>query len=157
MAYPLAVKYGALVFAFHIPERWQAVRGNPMTPLPEGWSWWEIHPTYKDADIEEIHERIGMRRYQYSWNIAVDENWSANDFEIEEIEPCGYAWANPMIKLHTHCYKAPFLTAPYQNKTLEPFEKYQTVTEKIPLELVPYGCTNLRITYFPRANLKDRK
>lgn len=155
--YPLAVKYGALVFAFHVPERWQAVRGNPMTPLPEGWSWWEIHPTYVDADIEEIHERIGMRRHQYSWNIAVDENWSANDFEIEEIEPCGYAWSNPMIKLHTHCYKAPFLTAPYQNKTLEPFEKYQTVTEKIPLELVPYGCTNLRITYFPRANLKDRK
>lgn len=73
------------------------------------------------------------------------------------IEPNGYAWENPMIKLHTHCYKAPYLTAPYANKTLEPFEKYQTVTDEIPLELVPYGCTNLRITYFPRANLKGKK
>ena len=155
--YPLAVKYGAIVFAFHVPEKWTAVHGNPMTPLPEGWSWWDVTPTYVDADIEEIHERIGMRRYQYSWNVAVDENLSAKDFTVEELEPCGYAWANPMIKLHAHCYKAPFLTAPYQNKTLEPFEKYQTVTEKIPLELVPYGCTNLRLTYFPRANLKDKK
>ena len=152
--YPLAVSYGALIFALQLPEKWTAVHGNPMTPLPEGWSWWDVTPTYVDADIEEIHERVGMRRYQYSWNVAVDENWSAKDFEIEEIEPCGYAWANPMIKLHTHCYKAPFLTAPYQNKTLETFEKYQTVTEKIPLELVPFGCTALRITYFPRARLK---
>lgn len=155
--YPLAVKYGTLVFSFHVPEKWNRVKGSPMTPLPEGWSWWEIIPTYEDADTPDIHERIGMRRYQYSWNIAVDENWSAKDFEIEEIEPNGYVWANPMIKLHTHCYKAPFLTAPYQNKTLEPFEKYQTVTDRIPLEMVPYGCTNLRITYFPRANLKGKK
>lgn len=155
--YPLAVKYGPLVYALHLPSEWRPVKGSPMTALPEGWTWWEIIPTYVDADIPDIHERIGMRRYQYPWNIAVDENLSAKDFTIEEIEPHGYAWLNPMIKLHAHCYKAPFLTAPYANKTLEPFEKYQTVTEKIPLELVPYGCTNLRITYFPRANLKGKK
>ena len=27
-------------------------------------------------------------------------------------------------------------------------------TVKLELTLVPYGCTNLRITYFPIANLK---
>ena len=30
----------------------------------------------------------------------------------------------------------------------------QYVTDKLPLTLVPYGCTNLRITYFPIADLK---
>ncbi|MBQ5777592.1 MAG: glycoside hydrolase family 127 protein, partial [Oscillospiraceae bacterium] len=152
--YPLAVKYGALVFAYHVPEEWKAIPGNPMTPLPDGWSWWNVLPVYREADVPDEHERIGLRRYQFPWNIAIDENLSPSDIEIEEIEPSGYVWTNPMIKLHTHCYKAPFLCAPYQKKTLEPIGKYQTVTEKIPLELVPYGCTNLRITYFPRADLR---
>jgi len=63
-------------------------------------------------------------------------------------------WENPPIKLHTHCYKAPYLNALYEGKTFEPIGDYQYVTDKISLTLVPYGCTNLRITYFPKADLK---
>ena len=152
--YPLAIKYGALLYSYHIKEKWIPIEGKPMTPLPDGWSWYNAMPDFEEADVKDAHEQLARRREQYSWNFAVDENLSAKDFEIEEVEPCGYAWENPLIKLHTHCYKAPYLNAIYEAKTFEPIGDYQYVTEKMPLTLVPHGCTNLRITYFPKADLK---
>ena len=155
--FPLAVKYGALLFSYHIPEKWEAVDGRPMTQLPEGWSWYNVMPCFNEPDIPDIHERNGMLKYAFTWNIALDEKLSEADFEIENIDDAGYVWANAPIRLHTYCYKAPDMWAPYQCKTYEPFGKYQRVTEKLPLVLEPYGCTNLRITYFPRADLRGEK
>ena len=151
--HPIAIKYGALLFSYHIPEKWEPTEGRPMSPLPEGWTWYNVNPDFKDADVADSHEQLGLRKEQFSWNIALDESLSMQDFEIEEIDSAEYAWESPKIKLHTHCYKAPYLCSPYQAKTLEPSEEYQYVTEKLPLTLVPYGCTNLRITYFPKAKL----
>lgn len=151
--YPLAIRYGALVFSYHIPEIWKPVAGNPMTPLPEGWSWYNINPAFEEANVTNFYERLGMRRQQFSWNVVLDEALSAADFTVEEIPENGYVWENPPIKLHTHCYKAPYMNAPYQLITHEPFGKYQQVTEKLPLTLEPYGCTNLRLTYFHKADL----
>lgn len=152
--FPLAIKYGALVFAYHIPENWTPIKGNPTTELPDGWSWFNVNPNYEEADVKDPHEQIGLRRNQFTWNIALDENLTPEDIAIEELPESGYVWSNPMIKLHTHCYKAPYLCAPYQIKTYECFEEYPYVTDKMELTLEPYGCTNLRITYFPKAKLK---
>ena len=152
--YPLAVKYGALLYSYHIPEKWVPIKGKPMSPLPEGFSWYNVKPEYEEADVPDPHEKLVMRRQQYSWNFAIDENIKPEDFTVEEVDTDGYVWENPMIRLHTHCYKAPYLTALYETKTFEPIGQYQYVTHKIPLTLVPYGCTNLRITYFPKADLK---
>ncbi len=149
--YPLAVKYGALLFAYHIPENWTPIEGNPMTKLPDGWSWYDVTPKYDEPDEADYSINIGMRRERFSWNIALDENLKPEDIQIEELPENGYVWSNPMIKLHTHCYKAPYLCAMYQSRTFEPYEDYQYVTDKLPLTLEPYGCTNLRITYFPKA------
>ncbi len=154
--YPLAIRYGALVFSYHIPEIWKPVAGNPMTPLPEDWSWYNINPAYEEADIANFYERLGHRRQQFSWNIVLDEALTSADFEVEELPEKGYVWENPPIKLHTHCYKAPYMNAPYQLITHEPFGKYQRVTERLPLTLEPYGCTNLRITYFHKADLGNK-
>ena len=65
----------------------------------------------------------------------------------------GYVWEEPPILLHTHCYKAPYLVPNYPHKTFEPYDEYMEVTHRLPLTLVPYGCTNLRVTYFPKADL----
>ena len=89
-------------------------------------------------------------------NLALDENIAPSDFTIEEIEPCGYVWENTPIKLHAHCYKAPYIMPPYPNRTLEPCGEYQVVTHKLPLTLEPFGCTNLRLTYFPKVALIDK-
>ena len=152
--YPLAIKYGALMFSYHIPELWKAYRGNPITPLPEDWSFFEVRPVYQDADVADFHERLGRKREQFSWNIVLDEDISPEEITVEELDVEGYVWENPPIKLHTHCYKALYLNALYQGRTFEPFGAYQYVTEKLPLTLKPYGCTNLRITYFHKADLK---
>ena len=155
--YPLAIKYGALLFSYHIPEKWTPYPGTPHTPMPEGWSWFKVTPEYEEADVTDIHERVGLRKYMTPWNIALDEKLCADDIEIELCEELGYVWTNPCIKLHTHCYKAPYMCAPYPHRTFEPFEDKQFVTDKLDLTLVPYGCTNLRITYFPIADLKEDK
>ena len=128
-----------------------------MSPLPEGWTWYSLRPKFKESPVKDPRERMARRREMFSWNISVDENLTADDFEIEELEPEGYAWANPMIKLHTHCYKSPYLVPLYAERFFEPHGEYQYATDKLPLELVPHGCTNLRITYFPKADLKNRK
>ena len=151
--HPIAIKYGPLVYSYHPEEQWNPIKGTPMTELPEGWSWFNVTPVHVEADDHDAHNRMGLRRYQISWNVALDENISPDDVTVELVENDGYAWEAPKIKLHTHCYKAPYLCAPYPTKTHEPHGAYQEVTEKLPLELVPYGCTNLRVTYFPKAKL----
>ena len=153
----MAIRYGALVFAYHIPEIWTPIHGRPMTELPEGWTWYSVGPKYEKAQVYDAHEEIGLRRNQFSWNIALDEDLKPEDIEVELLPEDGYVWENPPIRLNTHCYKAPYMFAPYQLRYLEPNEPYQFVTDKLPLTLVPHGCTNLRITYFAKADLKNRK
>ena len=152
--HPLAIRYGALVFSYHIPEEWIPIQGNPMTPLPDGWSWYNVNPHFEEAKVSDPHEQLGLRRNQISWNIALDENLTAKDFTVEELPANGYVWENPPIRLHTHCYKAPYMFPVYPHKTYETNEAYQYVTDRLPLVLEPYGCTNLRITYVPTADLK---
>lgn len=149
--YPLAIKYGALLFSYHIPEKWKPIKGNPMTALPEGWSWYNVTPAFKEAEAKDLHERVGLRRNVISWNIALEETLKPEDITVEEVENTGYVWEDPPIRLHTTCRKAPYLCAVYPQKTFEPYGDYQYVTDTLPLTLVPYGCTNLRITYFPKA------
>ncbi len=36
-----AIECGPLLFAFRFPENWKKVAGTPLTPLPQGWSWYE--------------------------------------------------------------------------------------------------------------------
>jgi hypothetical protein len=152
--YPIAFKYGALLFCYHIPEVWKSskVRAGLKQP-PEEWGWFSAAPYYEEADVRDVHEQIGLRRYQYSWNVAVDENITPDELEVELIESNEYVWSCAPIRLHTTCYKAPYLCSPYPLRTFEPFEDRQLVTDKLELVLEPYGCSNLRITYFPRADL----
>ena len=154
--HPVAIKYGALLFSYHIPEIWQEIPGTPNTPLPEGWYWYNVNPYCPTPDNPDSHERLGLLKYHTSWNVAMDEELSSGEVAVELTEPTGYVWENPPIKLHTHAYRAPWLCAPYPTRTFEPFGQRQPVTDRVELELVPYGCTNLRITYFPRAELSGR-
>lgn len=149
--HPIAIKRGTLLYSLHIDEVWTPYPGRPATPLPEGWSWYRAEPKFDEADCRDMHERLGLRKNQISWNIALDEALSPDDIKVELCDNGGYVWEDPKIKLHLTGYKAPYLCAPYPTRTFEPFGEKQTVTHKVKVTLVPYGCTNLRITYFPIA------
>ncbi len=151
--HPIAVKRGALLYSLKIKESWTAIPGNPETPLPDGWSWYCAEPCFEEADCRDPHERMGMRREQIGWNIALDENLSADDIGVELTDTDGYVWEEPKVRLHLTGWKAPYLCSLYPTRTFEPCGEKQTVTHKVDITLVPYGCTNLRITYFPIADI----
>ncbi len=147
---PLAVRYGALNFVYPIPENWKDIgSGRARTPLPPGWAWYEVHPVFRDPPSVK-YEVMGHRKEAISWNMALAEK--ELKITVEECEPAGYVWEHPPIRLRVlGAYKAPYAYAPYPGKTSEIYEAELEVTHPVPLELVPYGCTALRIAYFPRA------
>lgn len=155
--YPLAFEYGALVFALPIPERWQAWQGRPYTPLPEGWHWYNVTPSFTESSLD-VYDNMGMRKYLIPYNIAVDERIQPEDIEVIAGEVRGYPWENPPLKLRLNAFKAPYSYPPYPSKTFEPYcqDGKAYVTDDLSVELIPYGCTNLRITYIPRADLDRR-
>lgn len=152
--HPLAFRYGALVFSYHVPEDWRIAKAKSVTPLPEGWNWYNVYPHYEEPKTGDHYDNVGKRRESFTWSVAVDEDIRPEDIRVEERDTDGYVWEDPRIVLHLPAYHAPFLYSSYPKKTYEPYGDKQYVTYKTERTLVPYGCTNLRITYFPRADLK---
>ena len=151
--HPIAFRYGPLVFSYHVPENWTVARSKSVTPLPEGWNWYNVFPHYEEPTGGDHYDNVGRRRENFTWSVAVDETIKASDVRVEEVDSDGYVWENPRVVLHVPMYHAPFLYSSYPKKTYEPFGDKQYVTYATERTLVPYGCTNLRITYFPRAAL----
>ncbi|MDD4773872.1 MAG: glycoside hydrolase family 127 protein [Eubacteriales bacterium] len=152
---PIVFEYGPLLFSLPIPEHWAPYPGRPATPLPEGWHWYNVTPVIPPSGLD-VYDDMGMRKHLISWNVAVDEHISPADVTVIRAETSdGYVWEEPLIKLKVPAYKAPYSYPPYAYKTFEPYTDNGRayVTDKLELELVPYGCTALRITYFPRADL----
>ncbi|MBR6058158.1 MAG: glycoside hydrolase family 127 protein [Victivallales bacterium] len=150
--YPLTLQWGALTFSLPIPERWNNLgNGHARTPLPEGWAWYGVSPVINEKPTP-MFENMGYRKEFISWNVALDEKNVT--MTMEETEPDGYVWEKPPVKMRVNAYKAPFAYAPYPTKTSEVYEAELDVTYPLDIELVPYGCTALRITYFPRAKME---
>lgn len=151
--HPVAFCRGPLVYSMPLSEKWRPYAGHPRTPLPEGWSWYEVFPDYQDPNVGDPNQQMARRRYRTEYNVAVNEQIRPQEVRVEECETDGYPWERPPIRLHLTAYRAPYLCANYPEKTFEPFGDRQPVAEAREIVLVPYGCTNLRMTYFPRADL----
>ena len=150
---PIAIEYGPLLMAFHVPEKWKQVPSEGYTPLPEGWAWWNCQATAPKDPRGDTYEQNGLRGHVASWYFAMDEHVRPEDITVELCDG-GYVWEEPQIRMRVPVYRAIHAYAPYAKKTMEPFECPLTVYgEPYEIELVPYGCTNLRISYIPRAKL----
>ncbi len=151
--FPLTVEYGPLLFALPIPEKWEETKGCPVTPLPDGWHWYNVNPVIPKTSLD-VYDSMGQRRELISWNVALDEGLKAEEITVEETGATGYPWEDPPIRLKVPGWKAPFSYPPYPSKTPEPYGDHGKVlvTHPLTLELIPYGCTALRISYFARAD-----
>lgn len=154
---PLAFRYGALLFSMPIQEKWDPFYPSTETPLTEEWPWYNVTGVYEHLPITDVHEQTMQERFCKPWNVAVDEKLKPEDIRIELVDREGYVWETPQIVLKVPAYRAPYCTALYPMRTFDFYGDKQLVTEKMELTLVPYGCTNLRITYFARADLDESK
>ncbi len=153
--HPLAIEYGPLLYALPIRERWLAIDGHPYTPLPPEWHWYNVRPVIPPSGLD-VYDDMGMRRQLISWNVALDEDLAPEQVQVELCDTPGYPWEVPKVKLRLPGFKAPYSYPPYPNRTFEPYGEngHVYVTDPLELELVPFGCTALRIAYFPRAEKK---
>lgn len=143
--YPMAVTRGPLVYALRIREKWLPYAGTPITPVPEDWPWYEAVPEDNDRSNHRFKP----------WFLAMDEELSPDQIRCQEKPVDGYVWENPPVTLEVPLREADFCYSGPAARTYEPWEStVRTNREAEPVELVPYGCTNLRITYFPRAESK---
>ncbi len=154
--YPIAIRRGPILYSLHIPEKWIPVPSQTEVKI-DGFDSYDILPDYELPDVEDPQMIHAFRRFKTTWNFALAETLRPEDIQVVEKPLDGYVWENPPIELRVTGYRAPYLCAPYPERTFEPFGDKQIVCEKTTLTLEPYGCTNLRITYFPIADLENSK
>lgn len=141
--YPISITRGPLVYALPVPAQWSAYAGNPITPLPEDWNWFEAQPDMHDFNASY---------FSAPWQKAIDEDITPDRIRVREVENDGYVWEQPPVMLEVPLLHAKYAYVFDTPRTHEFFGSEMEVTgEEEYLTLVPYGCTNLRITYLPRA------
>ena len=151
--FPMCVERGPLVFALPVPEKWGTYAGRPITPLPEGWSWYTLNADWAP------YSPNGMRFTGYinaPWAKAMGDQVLPSHIIVEEHDTDGYVWEDPPISLQVPLYHAPYVFMTTASRTHETWEiPARTVGEQHMCKFVPHGCTNLRITLLPRAKLAD--
>ena len=145
--FPISIERGPLVYALPVPEQWSEYPGNPITPLPEGWSWYEAVPELDTSECD-----VFTANYNAAWFKAIDETLTPDKIQVTEHEPTGYVWENPPVTLEVPLYHAKYAYMFLSPRMNEPWEvPLEVEGEATMCTLVPHGCTNLRITYLPRA------
>lgn len=141
---PVAIERGPLLFALPIEPEWKAVPGNPLTPLPAGWSWYEAVPRQKP-------DATGDR----PWTYAVDKQRIRKPGAIRvRYRRIGRAfpWEKSPVLLKVPVRHVNHAYARFTHKNVEMYHDPQEIGAATRMvDLVPYGCTNLRQSYFPRV------
>jgi hypothetical protein len=129
----LAIIRGPLVYSLKIDEEWKRIHEDkPYRELPHGD--WEVHPAAP-------------------WNYALDVDESdlagALKFEEHPVEDMPFSPEGAPVSVLIEGIQLEDWELIYGSAGNMPVSPVAAEGEKVKLTLIPYGCTNLRLTQFP--------
>lgn len=134
------IECGPLLFSIRYPEFWTPVEGTPLTTLPKDWSWYDVSYVAKVKPTQPPF---------YSLNLAELKGGSAI---IKKRSESAYPWDDSPLKLKVPMHRSEQAYPVFRDNNIHTPMAYgnpvtsDSATEII--ELVPYGCTNLRMSCF---------
>ncbi len=135
-----AIECGPLVFALQYPVFWTPVAGTPLTPLPADWSWFDASYLSKEKPVQPPF---------YAINLADLNGGSAI---VKKRSESAYPWDDSPLKLEVPMRRTSQAYPVYrasQYSTLMAYGNPVTADSASEIvELVPYGCANLRMSCF---------
>lgn len=133
-----AIECGPLLFALKFKEKWTPVAGAPLTPLPKEWSWFDLtcdgEPGFFSLRLSELKEGRAITKKR------CDSAYPWEDSPLKLMVP--------MVRSQKHAYPCHFYA---QAHTLLPYGNPVDADEGAQVEnveLVPFGCTVLRLACF---------
>jgi DUF1680 family protein len=140
--HPVAIERGPLLFAYHFPETWKVTEPVELHPHPD-WPCYEVrtdrdqyYPTSFVLDRKSLEDPAAFN-VAYRETIAGSNPWETSPVTVTvSARKARYVYNHNLIANHEPL----------------PVELVRMTNETVELKLVPYGCTNLRISYFPVFN-----
>ncbi len=133
-----AVECGPLLFALKYQEKWTPTAGTPLTPLPKEWSWFDVtcagEPGFFSLRRDDARNGLTIRKKRCESAYP----WEDSPLKLEV----------PMVRSQKHAYPCHFRS---HKHTLLPYGNPVPADEGAKaenVELVPFGCTVLRMACF---------
>ena len=129
----VSIERGSLVYSLVVGEQWERINANePGRELPHGD--WEVHPTTP---------------WNYALHLDTDNPEKSVRFESRPLGDCPFSPAGAPIRATVKGRRLPAWRLERNAAGPLPKSPVHSAKPTEELTLVPYGCTNLRVTEFP--------